>query len=182
MRSSTRVLARLFSGCSGFRAAVGEVSSHSTAPPGARERLVILGSGWGATSLLRAVDTAKYDVTVVSPRNYFMMTALLPGVMVGSVEARSIIEPIRRLLPGRSPRDSRFFEARAVDIDPVAKVLTCRDDSSVKSVQPEFPLAYDRLVVSVGAPLDPSTVKGAEANVCTLKEVEDARVVRGRLV
>jgi hypothetical protein len=30
------------------------------------------------------------------------MTALLPGVTVGTVEARSIVEPIRALLPGKA--------------------------------------------------------------------------------
>jgi len=39
----------------------------------------------------------------VSPRNYFLFTPLLPGVTVGSLEARSISEPIRRILLGVRP-------------------------------------------------------------------------------
>ena len=38
-----------------------------------RQKLVILGSGWGATSLLKGIDVTKYDVTVVSPRNHFLV-------------------------------------------------------------------------------------------------------------
>ena len=33
-----------------------------------KERIVILGSGWGAASFLKAIDTSLYDVTVISPR------------------------------------------------------------------------------------------------------------------
>lgn len=39
-----------------------------------REKLVILGSGWGAASLLKGIDAAKFDVTVVSPRNHFLVS------------------------------------------------------------------------------------------------------------
>ena len=63
-----------------------------------RERLVVLGSGWGAVALLKNIDPTLYDVSVVSPRNFFLNTPLLPGVTVGTVEARSLIEPVRALL------------------------------------------------------------------------------------
>jgi NADH:ubiquinone reductase (non-electrogenic) len=43
-----------------------------------KKTLAILGSGWGATSLLKDLDTAEYNVVVVSPRNYFLFTPLLP--------------------------------------------------------------------------------------------------------
>ena len=44
-----------------------------------RERLVILGTGWGATSVLKTIDASKYDVTVVSPRNYFLTAPSSPA-------------------------------------------------------------------------------------------------------
>ena len=40
--------------------------------------LAILGSGWGATSLLTSLDSSNYNIVVVSPRNYFLFTPLLP--------------------------------------------------------------------------------------------------------
>ena len=36
-----------------------------------------------------------YDVVIVSPRNHFLFTPLLPSTTVGTIEFRSIIEPIR---------------------------------------------------------------------------------------
>lgn len=43
----------------------------------------------------------KYDITLVSPRNYFLYTPLLPAVCTGTVEERSIVEPIRRIMAGK---------------------------------------------------------------------------------
>ena len=47
-----------------------------------KKTLAILGSGWGATSLLKELDTAEYNVVVVSPRNYFLFTPLLPRYVI----------------------------------------------------------------------------------------------------
>ena len=40
----------------------------------------------------------KYEVIVVSPRNYFLYTPLLPAVCTGTMEERSIVEPVRNLV------------------------------------------------------------------------------------
>ena len=63
-----------------------------------KKSIVILGSGWGAVSLLKNIDTSLYNVSVVSPRNYFLFTPLLPSVPTGTVDMRSIIEPIRSMI------------------------------------------------------------------------------------
>lgn len=63
-----------------------------------KERVVVLGTGWAGTSFLKDMDASKYDVQVVSPRNYFAFTPLLPSVTCGAVEARSIVEPIRNII------------------------------------------------------------------------------------
>lgn len=54
------------------------------APTGSQ--LVVLGTGWGAMTLLRNIDFDSYEVTVISPRNYFLFTPLLPSVTVGTLE------------------------------------------------------------------------------------------------
>jgi len=55
---------------------------------GAAGRLVVLGTGWGAMSLLRQIDTKQYEVVVISPRNHFVFTPLLAGSAVGTLEHR----------------------------------------------------------------------------------------------
>lgn len=63
-----------------------------------KKRVLVLGTGWAGTSFLKHVDATLYDVQVVSPRNYFAFTPLLPSVTCGTVEARSIVEPIRNIV------------------------------------------------------------------------------------
>ena len=62
-----------------------------------KKKIVVLGSGWGGISFLKTLDTTLYDVHVISPRNFFVFTPLLPSVTAGTVEARSITEPIRKI-------------------------------------------------------------------------------------
>jgi hypothetical protein len=63
-----------------------------------KKKVLVLGTGWAGTSFLKNLDCSQYEVKVISPRNYFAFTPLLPSVTCGSVEARSIVEPIRRIL------------------------------------------------------------------------------------
>lgn len=46
-----------------------------------RERVIVLGTGWGSHSLLKGIDTDLYDVTVISPRNFFLFTPMLVGTV-----------------------------------------------------------------------------------------------------
>lgn len=57
--------------------------------------MVVLGTGWAGVSFLKNLKSSSYDVEVVSPHNYFLFTPLLPSITCGTVEARSIVEPIR---------------------------------------------------------------------------------------
>lgn len=63
-----------------------------------KKRVVVLGTGWAGTSFLKNLKDPSYDVQVISPRNFFAFTPLLPSVTVGTVEARSIVEPIRNIV------------------------------------------------------------------------------------
>ena len=64
---------------------------------GKKEKVVILGTGWGSAAFLKGVNADLYDVTVISPRNYFLFTPMLAGSSVGTVEYRSITEPVREV-------------------------------------------------------------------------------------
>ena len=89
-------------------------------PSGKKEKVVVLGTGWGAASYLKTLDTEKYDVSVVSPRNFFLFTPMLAGAAVGTVEYRSITEAVRKL-----NTNINFLEATATNIDPVSKTIDC---------------------------------------------------------
>ncbi|KAI9815868.1 MAG: NADH:ubiquinone oxidoreductase [Phylliscum demangeonii] len=150
-------------------------------PDPARKTLLILGTGWGAVSLLKKLDTENYNVIVVSPRNYFLFTPLLPSCITGFVEHRSIMEPIRNILRHKRTT-AKFYEAEATKIDRQRKVVQIRDESDVKGDVSETEIAYDMLVVSVGAENATFGIPGVREHSCFLKEVGDAQAIRKKIM
>lgn len=136
-------------------------------------KLVILGSGFAGYSLLRNLPRGTFDVTVVSPRNYFVFTPLLPSAVVGTVEFRSILEPVRRRVRG-----ARMVEATAESIDWNARVVRCRSAVSDE----ELAVPFDLLVLAVGAAVADYGVPGVAEHALHLQDVADARAIRTRVL
>lgn len=88
-----------------------------------KKTIVVLGSGWGSTSFLKAIDTDLYNVIVVSPRNYFLFTPLLPSCTVGTLDFRSLVEPIR-FITRHKPNEVKVYEAECTDINAEKKEIT----------------------------------------------------------
>lgn len=145
-----------------------------------RQRIVVLGSGWGANAILTQLKNAPHcDVTVVSPRNYFLFTPMLAGAALGTLEPRSIIEPIRDANP-----KATYFEAEAMSININAKTVMCENVvcSSAKNCEiRSFEVPYDQLVVAVGSSTNTFGVKGVKENCLFLKQLSDAIRFREQL-
>lgn len=141
---------------------------------GGKPRLVVLGCGFGGYSLLSRLSSRHWDLTLVSPRNYFLFTPLLPSAAVGTVEFRSILEPARRRLP-----NVRLLEAEAEEVDWQGREVWCRS-----AVDPDarFPVPYDYLVVAVGARVADFGVPGVHEHAVPLYTLDDARKIRRRIL
>ncbi|KIW64284.1 hypothetical protein PV04_09230 [Phialophora macrospora] len=138
-----------------------------------KPKLVILGTGWGSVAMLKELRAGDYHVTVVSPDNYFLFTPMLPSATVGTLELRSLVEPIRRIV---NRLRGHFLKAEAVDIDfseKLVEVVQADADGNNR----HFYLPYDKLVIGVGSTTNPHGVKGLE-NCNFLKTIEDARLIK----
>ncbi|KAK1324631.1 hypothetical protein QJS10_CPA01g01147 [Acorus calamus] len=156
------------------------VESSETAPK--RKKLVVLGTGWAGTSFLKNLDGSLYDVQVVSPRNYFSFTPLLPSVTCGTVEARSIVEPIRKIIKKKTG-EIRFWEAECFKIDPVNKKVHCQANAGTNlNGNGEFVVDYDYLVIAMGARANTFNTPGVVEHCHFLKEVEDAQKIRKSVI
>ncbi|KAG8216138.1 NDE1, mitochondrial external NADH dehydrogenase [Butyriboletus roseoflavus] len=88
---------------------VSSVRMFSSSASRSKQRLVIIGSGWGGYEVLRGIDKKRWgirahtqsgeDVTIISPTNTFNFTPLLASCAVGTLEFRCAIEPVRRYSP-----------------------------------------------------------------------------------
>ncbi|KAG9010273.1 NADH:ubiquinone oxidoreductase [Tulasnella sp. 427] len=146
-----------------------------------KKTVVILGSGWAATSMLKNMDTEDYNVILVSPRNYFLFTPLLPSVAVGTLEARSIIQSTRYVARHKARRVS-IYEAEALKVDPHAKQVTIADLSDIKGDVNNMTIPYDVLVYAVGAETQTFGIPGVKEHSCFLKELPDAERLRERVM
>ncbi|KAL9079209.1 MAG: hypothetical protein Q9157_001878 [Trypethelium eluteriae] len=146
-----------------------------------KKTLVVLGTGWGSVSLLKKLDTENYNVVVISPRNYFLFTPLLPSCTTGTIEHRSIMEPVRNFLRHKKA-SVKFYEAEATKIDAAKKVVYINDESEVKGDSSATEVPFDMLVVGVGAENATFGIKGVTEHSCFLKEVNDAQRIRKRIM
>ncbi|XP_031094136.1 external alternative NAD(P)H-ubiquinone oxidoreductase B2, mitochondrial-like [Ipomoea triloba] len=143
-----------------------------------KKRVVVLGTGWAGTSFLKNLKDPSYDVQVISPRNYFAFTPLLPSVTCGTVEGRSIVEPIRNIIRKKNV-DMCYSEAECIKIDAKNKKVYCRSNLNGKE---EFAVDYDYLVIAIGARVNTFNIPGVEENTFFLKEVEDAQRIRRTVI
>ncbi|KAK1148583.1 hypothetical protein N8T08_009590 [Aspergillus melleus] len=185
---------------------------HSTAIPEAdakKERVVILGSGWGGYSLSRKLAAQSFAPVVISPRSYFVFTPLLTDAAGGSLDFSNIVEPVR------DPHAKvDFIQAAARSVDFQKKTVLC-EATVVKSGVTESPrthenereaeegpettkyqpmqgardwekgetfeVPYDKLVVAVGAVSKTFDTPGVRHNAMFFKDIGDARRVKRRV-
>mmetsp|Transcript_5149 Transcript_5149/g.10569 ORF Transcript_5149/g.10569 Transcript_5149/m.10569 type:complete len:858 (+) Transcript_5149:139-2712(+) len=91
-------------------------------PREARKTVVVLGTGWAAHAFVKLASTYDLRVVVVSPVNHFVFTPMLASASVGTVEYRSMTEPIRVT----NPYIDNFVEGRAIGIDVKGKKVQVR--------------------------------------------------------
>jgi hypothetical protein len=126
---------------------------------------------------LKKDTAAKYDVILLSPRNYFLYTPLLPAVATGTMEERSIVEPIRNVVNGKG----EYYEAVCQSIDPKARTLIACFPKDAGFPEACFQMGYDHLIVSVGSVNNTFGVKGVKEYCLFFKGIDDANKLRSQL-
>lgn len=176
-----------------------KASSFSTTATVAKQKLVILGSGWGGYAVMKGVNRQEYDVTLVSPNTYFAFTPLLASTAVGTLEFRCALEPVRRY-----GHEMKSYQAWCNKIDFKSKTLEClpatagvnksefpspgRTDPKGATSENSFPgtkpfqLHYDKLVIACGAYSQTFDTPGVKEYGHFLKDVKDARRIRSRIL
>lgn len=137
-----------------------------------KKKIIVLGTGFAAFRFLKKINTDLYDVTVVSPRNHFLFTPLLPSTTVGTIEFRSIIEPIRNI------NNIIFHQSNCTSVDVANNSIECVDVDTKRL----YSLDFDYLVIAVGEVTNTFGISGIRENALFLKELSDARKIRTKVV
>ena len=143
-----------------------------------KEKLVILGSGWGGARLARDIDCKNiYDLTIISSKNHMVFTPLLASSCVGTVHNQSVIENIRHIQPGLRAPENHFYLAYAENIDFDNNIIEC-----VSSNNKKFHIGYDKLVIATGGTPLTFNIPGVDKYTYFLKNLDDSIKIRKKLL
>jgi NADH dehydrogenase len=139
------------------------------------QRILIVGGGYAGFYAARGLAKrlrGEASVTVVDPRPYLTYQPFLPEVLAGSIEARHAAVSMRSHL-----RRTKVIAGRVRQIDHARRTVVVQPPDG-----PEFPLAYDVIVVTAGAVTRRLPVPGIAERAIGLKHVEEAVAIRDQLL
>ena len=143
-----------------------------------RKQILILGGGFGGLYTARELEKelgadSEVEITLVNRDNFFLFTPMLHEIAASDLDPADILNPIRKLL-----KQSRFFvgNVEAIDLD-AKKVKVSHGEG-----QHPHELAYDQLVIALGAVSNFFNLPCVEERALTMKSLNDAVTLRSRLI
>ncbi len=104
-----------------------------------RQRVLILGGGFGGLEACRALDHDDYEITLIDRQNHHLFQPLLYQVATCGLSAPEIAQPLRMILAQQ--RNVRILMAEITGLDLAARKVQLADQS----------LEYDYLIMALGA-------------------------------
>lgn len=133
-------------------------------------RVVVVGSGFGGLNVARALGDKEVEVVVVDRNNYHGFWPLLYQVATAGLEQDSIAYPVRAMLRRYHNVSFQMAEVKGVNYEK-QELLTDGE-----------PISYDYLVISAGSTSNFFGNATLEANTFSLKDVEEAIVLRNNIL
>lgn len=143
-----------------------------------KKRILILGGGFAGVECARKLESyfkhnTDIELVLVSEDNFLLFTPMLPQVASGMIETRHIIIPIRMIC-----KKTTFYENKVKNIDPYGKRVTFYGTREKRGIS----LNYDYLVVALGSQTNFFGNQDIEAHAYTMKTLNDAVVLRNRVI
>jgi NADH:ubiquinone reductase (H+-translocating) len=135
-----------------------------------RQRVVILGGGFGGLSAAHTLRNAPADVTLLDRCNYHLFQPLLYQVATGSLSPANITGPLRQVL--KKNKNTTVLLAEAIDIDAANRRVILSDGA----------IDYDTLIVATGSSHQYFGHDHWEKFAPGLKTIEDATEMRSRIL
>jgi len=155
----------------GAAAGGGRRLNAETAVPASRQKVVVVGAGFGGLNAVHALAKAPVDITLIDRSNHHLFQPLLYQVATAALASSDIAAPVRAIFARQQNVEVLLGEVDGIDT--AAQTVSVRDVGAVP---------YDQLVLATGAV---STWFGhddwAEHSV-GLKSLEDAETLRFRLL
>jgi NADH dehydrogenase len=135
----------------------------------ARGGTLIVGGGFAGAYVARLLG--KRGATIVNPDNFMLYTPLLPEAAAATLEPRHVVVPLRQMCPR-----AELLLGRAVSRDAGARTVLA------ETLGGTFEIAYERLVVALGAVPRTLPIPGLAEYGHSFKDVADAIALRNHLL
>ncbi|WP_204139260.1 NAD(P)/FAD-dependent oxidoreductase [Halomicronema sp. CCY15110] len=139
-------------------------------PSTQRDRIVIIGAGFGGFQAAQSLAGATADVLLIDRNNYHTFVPLLYQVATAQLEPSLVAYPVRTKLRGM--RNVRFLQAEVKRVDFHHKLVDLGDNL----------IPYDYLVVATGAAVHDYGVPGVAAHAFTLQSLREALELRNHVL
>ena len=136
-----------------------------------RQKVVIIGGGFGGLWAAGALKNKPVDVTLIDRKNHHVFQPLLYQVATAVLSPGEIAQPIRRIL--HNAKNIEVILGEVTDFDLLGNAVILADGSSVP---------YDHLIVAAGARHSYFGHDNWETAAPGLKTVEDALEMRRRIL
>jgi len=134
--------------------------------------VLVVGGGFAGFSCFLALDRKHRKVTILTNRNHFLFTPLLPQAAVGTVEVRSIVEPIYSF----AKRGGEVVIGEALDLLPDQRKLRVKlEGGRIEEIE------FVSLVITTGAQVSTFGIRGVLEHCFFMKEMKDARALREKV-
>ncbi|MEJ7628570.1 MAG: NAD(P)/FAD-dependent oxidoreductase [Nocardioidaceae bacterium] len=138
--------------------------------------IVIAGGGYvgmyTALGLQKALRRGEARVTVIDPRATMTYQPFLPEAASGSLEPRHVVVPLRRVLSR-----CEVLTARVAAIDHAARTVRVEPREGTA-----YELAYDEIVVALGAVARTLPIPGLAERAMGFKQIEEAIALRNQVL
>ena len=141
------------------------------AATGQRERVVIVGAGFGGLAAARGLARASVDVTVIDRHNYHLFQPLLYQVATAALSPADIAEPIRVVL--RHQQNATVLLDEATGVDPAGRMVETRIGAGH---------SYDWLILATGSRYAYFGHADWPLLAPSIKSIDDATSIRRRLL
>jgi NADH:quinone reductase (non-electrogenic) len=142
-----------------------------------RQRVVVLGGGFGGLQAVRKLKRAAVDVTLVDRQNFHLFQPLAYQVATGALSPAEIATPLRGVL--RRQRNARVVMAEVTGFDLERRRLVL---GQLPVGAEESSLGYDTLVVGAGSQYSYFGHDAWAAHAPELKSLGGALEIRNRIL
>ena len=121
--------------------------------------------------MARLLGKRGVETTIVCPENFMLFTPLLPEAASGTLEPRHIVVPLRMMCPR-----SELLLGRATALDQERRAVT------VETQDASLEVAYERLVIALGAISRALPIPGLAEHGHGFKDLADAIALRNHVL